>query len=179
MTAVAESFSGEHTGELIPHPLVLTEQIANLPCADADVTGRDVGVWTDVSGKLGHQALAEAHDLGVRTSLGVKVTSALAAAHRQTGQAVFEGLLKCEELDDRQVDAGMQPQTALVRTDGRVKLHSPGAVDLGFAMVVLPGNTELDGSLRLDHPLQQTGSFIFRVAQDDRLQSAQHLGDGI
>ena len=73
----------------------------------------------------------------------------------------------------------MQPQTALIGTDGGIKLYPPGAVDLGFALVVLPGNPELDGALRLDHPLEQTGSLIFRVAQDDRLQSAQHLGDGI
>ena len=47
---------------------------------------------TDVLAELGHEGLAEAHDLVVRLALGVEVAAALAAAHRQRGQAVLENL---------------------------------------------------------------------------------------
>jgi hypothetical protein len=44
--------------------------------------------------------LAEAHDLAVALALGIEVRPALAGAHRQAGQAVLEGLLEREELED-------------------------------------------------------------------------------
>ena len=47
---------------------------------------------TDVLAELGHEGLAEAHNLIVGLALGVKVAAALAAAHRQRGQAVLQDL---------------------------------------------------------------------------------------
>ena len=44
--------------------------------------------------ELGHEALAEAHDLQVRAALGVEVAAPLAAADGQAGEAVFEDLLE-------------------------------------------------------------------------------------
>ena len=177
--AVGEALAGQHAGKLIAHPLVLAEEIADFTRAHADVAGGNVGLGADVAGKLGHKALAEPHDLGVGFALGVKVAAALAAAHRQAGQAVFEGLLEGKELDDRQVDARVQAKAALVRADGGVKLHAPAAVDMGFALVVLPGDAELHGALRLHQALQQSGGLILGVAADDRLQGTQHLVDGV
>ena len=72
-------------------------------------------MWLD---ELGHEALAEAHDLSVGLALGVKVGAALAAAHGQGGQSVLEDLLKAQELDDGQVDVLAEPQAALVGADG-------------------------------------------------------------
>ncbi len=51
-------------------------------------------------GKLGHEGLAETHDFIITLALRVKVGTALAAAHRQAGQAVLENLLKSEEFND-------------------------------------------------------------------------------
>ena len=48
----------------------------------------------DVPVQLAHEALAEAHDLVVALALRVEVAAALAAAHRQRGQAVLEDLLE-------------------------------------------------------------------------------------
>ena len=177
--AVGEALAGQHSGKLIAHPLILAEQIADLSCAHADVAGGNVGLGADVAGKLGHKALAEPHDLGVGFALGVKVAAAFAAAHRQAGQAVFKGLLEGKKLDDRQVDARVQAKAALVRADGGVKLHAPAAVDMGFALVILPGDAELHSALRLHQALQQSGGLILGMAADDRLQGAQHLVDGV
>ena len=73
----------------------------------------------------------------------------------------------------------MQAKAALVRADGGVKLHAPAAVDMGFALVILPGDAELHSALRLHQALQQSGGLILGMAADDRLQGAQHLVDGV
>ena len=44
--------------------------------------------------------------------LGVKVAAALAAAHGQRGERVFEDLLKAQELDDAQRHARVEAQPA-------------------------------------------------------------------
>ena len=43
----------------------------------------------------------------------------------QAGQAVFEDLLKAQELDDAGVDIGLEAQAALVGADSAVKLEMP------------------------------------------------------
>ena len=87
-------------GMQIPDALVLTEQVADLTATDVDVAGGNVGELADVAAQLGHEGLAEAHDLGVGLALRVEVGTALAAAHRQRGQGVLENLLEAKELDD-------------------------------------------------------------------------------
>ena len=103
--------------------------------------------------KLGHECLAEAHDLAVALALGVKIRSALGAAHRQTGERVLEGLFKAEEFDDGGVYAGMQTQTALVRTDGGVELYAVAAVHTDLARIVDPSHAEGNKSFRFDKTL--------------------------
>src|SRR5690606_28169393 len=97
--------------------LVLTEEVADLTLTDADVARRHVGVLADVTVELGHEALAEAHDLVGRASFRVEVRAPLAAADRELGQRVLEGLLEAEELDDPEVDGGMEAQAPLVGTE--------------------------------------------------------------
>ena len=87
--------------KLVGDALVLAEHVADLAAADADVAGRHVHVGADMAVELGHEALAEAHDLVVALALGIEIGAALAAAHRQAGQRVLEGLLEGEELEDR------------------------------------------------------------------------------
>ena len=121
--------------------------------------------------QLGHKALAETHDLGIRLAVGVKVSAAFAAAHGQAGQAVLEALLKAEELQDRQVDRGVEPQTALVGADGRVELHTVAAVDLYLTGIVHPRHTEHNHALGLDQALNQTGLLILRMSRNNGLQA--------
>ena len=55
--APAEALAGEHAGLVaVGDPLVLAEEVADLPAADADVTGGDVGVLAEVAVQLGHEA---------------------------------------------------------------------------------------------------------------------------
>ena len=125
--------------------------------------------------ELVHEALAEAHDLGVRLALGVEVGAALAAAHGEGGEGVLQDLLKAEELDDGEVDGGMEAETALVGADRAVELHAVAAVDLHLAAVVHPGNAEHDDALRLDKALDQAGSLPLGVLVDDELQRLEHF----
>jgi hypothetical protein len=152
--APVQALAGQHAGELVAQLLVLAEQEADLAAADADVAGGDVGVRADVAEELGHEALAEAHDLEVALALGIEVRAALAAAHGQRGQAFLKTCSKAEELEDAEVDARVEAQAALVGTDGAVHLDAEAAVDLDFALVVHPGHAEHDDALGLDDPLE-------------------------
>ena len=80
-TAPGQALSGEHPGVVgVAQALVLPEHVADLTAAHADVAGGDVGARADVTGELGHERLAEAHDLGVGPAVRVEVGPALAAA---------------------------------------------------------------------------------------------------
>ena len=137
--APGEALAGEDAGLVaVGDALVLAEQVADLAAADADVAGGDVGVLADVAVQLGHEGLAEAHDLVVAAALGVEVGAALAAADGHAGQGVLEDLLEAEELDDAQVHRGVEPQAALVGAERGVELHAEAAVDLHLAGVVRP-----------------------------------------
>src|SRR5690606_28394836 len=96
----------------VGHALVLAEHIADLALADADVTGGNIGIFTDVAAELDHVRLAEAHDFHFRAALGIEIRSALAAADGHAGQCVLESLLEAEEFHDPQVDAGVEAQAA-------------------------------------------------------------------
>ena len=131
--AVAEALAGEDA--VLPRALqaaVLAEQVADLTAAHAHVAGGDVHVRPDVAVQSRHEALAEAHDLGVGLAGGIEVAAALAAADGQAGQAVFEGLLKAQELDDAGVDVLLEPQAALVGADGAVELAA--VADVGVPL---------------------------------------------
>ena len=102
-----------------------------------------------MTAQLGHEGLAETHDFHIGFALGVKVGTALAAAHREGRQSILEALFKAQELDNRGADGRMQTQAALVRTDCGVELNAVTTVDLYVAVVVNPRNSELDESFRL------------------------------
>jgi hypothetical protein len=51
------------------------------------------------------------------------------------------------QLEDREVDGGVQTETALVRAESRVELDSETAVDGDREVVALPGDSELDDTL--------------------------------
>jgi len=101
--------------------------------------------------------------------------AAFAAAHRQGGQRVLEGLLKTEELQDRQVHRRVEAHAALVGTDSRVELYAEGAVDLHLAAIVHPADAELNDALGLHQALQQRLFAIVRVAFDKRPQRGEYF----
>src|SRR5690606_18937331 len=111
-------------------PLVLAEHEPELTGADADVAGGDIGVLPEVAVQLRHEALAEAHDLGVAATLRIEVRAALRTTDRQAGEGVLEDLLEAEELHDAEVDGGAEAQAALEGPECAVELHPEPAVDV-------------------------------------------------
>lgn len=126
---------------------VLPEHVTNLTASHTDVTSRNIGVGTNVLGELSHERDAEATDFVVGLAFGVEVGTTLATAHVQTGEGILEDLLKTQELEDGEVDGGVETETTLVGAQSRVELHTVSAVDLGLALVVLPHDAELDHAL--------------------------------
>ena len=129
--------------------------------------------------QLGDEGLAEAHDLSVALAAGVEVGAALGAADGQAGHGVLKHLLEAQELDDGQVDGGVEADAALVGAQGAVVLHAVATVDLPHVVVVLPGHAELDDPLGLHHPLQQGGLLVLRMGVDDGLQRGENLLHGL
>ena len=125
--------------------------------------------------ELGHEALAEAHDLHVGLALRVEVAAALASAHGQAGEAVLEDLLKAEELYYRKVDGRVEPDASLVGSDRGVELDSVAAVDLDLSLVVDPGNSEDDLAFGLYDALEHAVLFVDGVCLKDGFQREQHF----
>ncbi|MPM69412.1 hypothetical protein SDC9_116357 [bioreactor metagenome] len=167
-TAVGEALSGQHAGKLIAQALILTKQEADLTAAHADVAGGYVGVGSDVFGELGHEGLAEPHNLIVAFALGIKVGAALAAPDGQAGERVLKDLLKPQELDDGEGDGRVEAQSALVGADGRVELNPVSPINLYVPGVIHPGDPEHDDSLRFHDPVD--------YARFDQVGPALHNG---
>src|SRR5690606_29812051 len=104
----------------------------------ADVAGGYVGVFANVAVQGGHEALAEAHHFVIALALGVEVRAALGTADGHAGDGVLEDLLEAEELDHAEVNRRVKTQAALVGTEGTVEAHAEAAIDLDFALVILP-----------------------------------------
>jgi len=167
------------TPEYSREALVLTEQVSDLAGAHADVACRDVGVRADVAEQLGHEALAEPHDLVVALSFRVEIRAALASAHREGGEAVFEDLLERQELQNAERDRRVEPEAAFVRPDRAVHLHAEASVDVDFALIVGPGNPEHDDPFRLDHAFEDFRAPVLRVALEHQVERLQHLRHGL
>lgn len=65
---------------------------------------------------------------------------------RTACQSILEDLLEAQELQDRQIDRGVESETTLVGTQRRVELHTVSAVDLELALVIFPDHAELNDS---------------------------------
>ena len=177
-TAEGQALAGEHSGLAgVFQPLVLAEEIADLPCTHADITGGHIGKLANVTVQLRHKALAEAHDLGVRLALGVKVAAALAAADGQAGETVLQDLLKAQKFQDGQVYRRVEPQAALVGADGGVELHPVAAVHMDLTGIVSPRYPEGDDALRLHEPFQNAVLLQLGTAFHHGLQALQNFID--
>ena len=155
--AEGQAFAGQDAGPLVAEALVLAKHVADLTCTGADVASWDVGIWTNVARKLGHEGLAERHNLAVGLALWIEVGATLAAAHWKRGQGVLEDLLEAEELQDRKINGWMETEAALVRSNCGVELDAVSAIDLDVAGVINPWDAEHNSALRLDKTLKQSG----------------------
>ncbi len=173
------TLSGERARELILDALVLAKQIADFTPAHADIARGYVGVRTDVAEQLGHERLAEAHDLQVALALRIEIRASLAPAHRQCGQRVLEGLLESQELENARVDARMKAQPSLVGSDGAVHFDSKTAIDADLVLVVDPRHPEDDHALRFHQAFQDIVLQILGMAPDRRLDGLEDLLNGL
>jgi hypothetical protein len=124
-----------------------------------------------VLAELGHEGDTETANLVVRLALGVEVGTTLTTTHVQAGEGILEDLLKTEELQDGQVDGGVETETTLVRAKGGVELDTETAVDLNVALVILPDNAELDDALGDGDDLQGLAEFGLLLEESGVLES--------
>ena len=175
-SAPFQTLTGERsTVELAGQFLIHAKQIANLATAHTDVAGRHIHIRTDYLIQLAHESLAEAHDFGIALAAWREVTAALATAHRQCGECILESLLESQELQNAQIDRRMEAQTALIRTDSTVELHTVTDVHLHLALVVHPRYTEGDDTLRFHDALHNFCLFKFRMLVVHVLNRFQHF----
>ena len=92
--AIFLTLARQHTLPAIGDALILAKHIADLAPANANIACWHIGIRADMAVEFGHKALAKPHDFCVRFAARVKVCPALAAAHWQASEGVFEGLLK-------------------------------------------------------------------------------------
>ena len=144
-----EALTGHRTRVLVSKALVLTVHIGDFATTYADVPCGYVGVRADVAPQLAHEALAESHDFAVALTLRREVGTALTTAHRQRGECILEGLFEAEELQDREVDRGMEADTTLVWADSVVELYAVADVHMDFTCIVDPRYTEGDDTVGL------------------------------
>ena len=147
--AIFQALAGEHTAPVTRQLLVLAEEVANLAGTHSDITCGDVHFRTDVAEELAHEGLAETHDFGIALATGTEVRATLAAAHRQGRQGILESLLEAQELQYREIHAGVETQASLVGADGGVELHAVAQVHLHLTLIVHPGYTEGDDAFGL------------------------------
>ena len=142
-TAVGPRFSSDYTVfKCDADTLILAEQVTDFSGTNSDITGRDVRIRPNIVIKACHKGLAESHDFPVALSSGIKIRTALRSPHGKACQRILESLLKSQEKHDTGGHCGMETEAAFVGTDGRVKLYTVSAIDLGEPVVIHPGNTE-------------------------------------
>ena len=178
-TSVGHALSGQDAGIFLGEFAVHAVEESDFAASDADITGRDIGFGTDVPPEFGHEGLAEAHDLAVGLAFGVEVRAALGAAHGERGEGVLEDLLEAEELEDREVDRGVETQSALVGADGVVELDTVADIGLYFALVVYPYDFERKDAVGFDDPFRDTVGLEFGVLVVGVFDGHQHFAHGL
>lgn len=76
-------------------------------------------------------------------------------------KSILENLLEPKELQDGEVDRGMETEASFVWSQSRVELHPVTPIDLHFSFVVLPDHTELYHAFRNGGNLQSF--LVFRI----------------
>lgn len=131
------ALTSENPNPLVSEFLVRSKEEGNLASTRSNVTGRDVGVLSDVARKLLHEGLAETTDLRVRLALGVEVRTTLSTSHIQAGECILESLFETEEFEDGEVYGWVETKAALVGTKCRVVLLIGGEFSVTGIMAIM------------------------------------------
>ena len=134
---------------------------------------------TDVPEQLGHKRLAKPHDLVVGFRLRVKIRAAFAAAHRQGSERVLKDLFKGKKLQNTGVNRRVESEAPFVRPDRAIHLDAKPAIYLDLALVVDPGNAELNQPLRLNKTFKDLAVPIFFISLNRGFDGLEYLGDSL
>ena len=69
----------------------------------------------------------------------------------------------------------METKSTFVGTEGGVKLNSETTIDLHLAISILPGDTELDYTLRFCNPFKNRVFLVLGALLDGGLQRLQYF----
>src|SRR5699024_4419108 len=119
-----------------------------------NIACRNVSVWPQMTIKLRHQCLTKTHHFAFTFTFRIEVTSAFTAAHRQSGQGVFEGLLEAKEFKNGKIYRWVETHTAFIRTNSGVELNAPCTVNLYLTAIINPNYAKLDGTLWFNQTFQ-------------------------
>ena len=115
------------------------------------------------------------HNLHIRLSLRIEIRPSFAAAHRQRGKRILESLLESEEFQNRLVDRGMETDTAFIRADGIVVLHTVAHIVLHAPLIVDPRHTEREYAVGDAQTLYQIVAFELGMLIVDFLNRGNHF----
>ena len=119
------------------------------------------------------------HYFVIGLAFRVEVRAALAAAHRQRRQAVFEGLLEGEELQNAQVYRRVETDAAFIGADRAVHFDAVAFVDLDLPLVVEPRNAEHHDSFGFGDAFQDFHFLEHGIFEDVRGQRFYDLVYGL
>ena len=163
-TAPGHALAGKNSCiVLLGQFLVHSVHISDLASAHSYISCRDILIRTYHLPELKHESLAETHDLRIRLSTRIEIRTAFSTTHRKGRECILEGLLESEELQDGKVHRRMEADTALIRTYGRVELHTVAGIGLDLTIVVHPCDFESQDTLRLHYALHDLGILKLRV----------------
>ena len=118
-----QSLARQHSLESISVFLVCAKEVSDFTTTNANIAGWDIGIRADMPAQFTPELSTEFADFVVGFAFGVKVGATLAASHHKTGQSVLENLFEAEELEDGEIDGGMEAETTLVGTEGGIELN--------------------------------------------------------
>src|SRR5699024_2470864 len=96
--APRQPLTGKHSRFItICDALILTKKVANFPRSHANITGRNIGIFTQVPVQLCHEGLAKAHHFGIGAAMRIEIRSTLRTTNGHPSERVFKDLLKTEK----------------------------------------------------------------------------------
>jgi hypothetical protein len=111
--------------------------------------------------------------------VGIKVGTALAAAHGKRGETVLENLFEAEKFENGKVNGSMKAEASLVRAKRAVELYPVGTVYADLSFVIYPGYPEHDDTFGFYNPFKYGILFQIRHLVYNGLEGFENLFDSL